>query len=473
MKAEYPNSSDSNQPIKSKTSPHRLRFQVVPPTKNLPKNDAVPAQPVEEKSVIATNQPELKRFAYTKWLIFASLLLTAGAVSQISVYPEVKAEAWLEPDPKARQVVHMEIPGKITEIRVKPNQSIQKNDKIALVSSEELNEDIQEWNLRLQERVSSLESSKSQISTTEAQLNQARILEETAHFRVEQLQQEIKSIEIGAPAPQIQSRFSQINSLKQNIQSFETSINKYDQLATQGAYPHEKVNEMKRQKLMMEAEIAEIQAQVEATKKQLQDELKAKQDQLKGKQDELKRLIASRRVTEEQMKANLAIVKSQMPMIEKLQNEVKTRQNRQSQNKVLRAPMNGTVITPNLYQLVGKTMPKGEQILEIADPTQLVAIIEVRQEDADLVKPGASVTFNPPEPGLPPFTTKIKEISTVMKRDEQQQKSVLRVIAVIDSYSETLKPNAKMYAKISSPRSVRLYENVRREFLNLFKVRSL
>ncbi|MEH2357976.1 HlyD family secretion protein [Nostoc sp.] len=473
MKAEYPNSSDSKQIINSKASQHRLRFQVLPPTKNLPKNDLVPAQPVEEKSVSTTDQSESKHFAYTKWLIFGSLIVTACAISQISVYPEIKAEAWLESAPDARQVVQMEIPGKITKILVKPNQSIQKNDKIALVLSEELDEDIQEWNLRLQERVSALESSKSQISTTEAQLNQARILEESGHFRVEQLQQEIKSIEIGVPTPQNQSRLSQINSLRENIKSFETSISNYEKLAKEGVYPSEKVNEIKRQKLMMEAEVAEIQAQYEATKKQFQDELKSKQDELNSKQDELKRLITSRQVTEAQMKAALATVNSQIPMIEKLQNEVKTRQNRQFQNKVLRAPMSGTVITPNLYQLVGKTMPKGEQILEIADPTQLVAIIEVRQEDGDLVKPGASVTFNPPEPGLAPFTTKIKEISPVMRRDEQMQKSVLRVIAVIDSSSETLKPNAKMYAKISSPHPVSLYENVRREFLNLFKVRSL
>ncbi|MBW4650640.1 MAG: efflux RND transporter periplasmic adaptor subunit [Kastovskya adunca ATA6-11-RM4] len=266
--------------------------------------------------------------------------------------------------------------------------------------------------------------------------------------------------------PQIQALQSQVQSLKASGESLDLTISRYQKLAEQGAYPLEKVNELQRQKSAIEAQVWQQSTAVEMAKKQLRDELKARQD-------EYDRLVAQRRVAEQESMAARTSVTSQLPLVETLHKELAKRQNRQTQNQVLRAPKSGTVITQNLYPLKGKTLQKGEAVLEIADPSKLVAVIEVRQEDADLVKAGAIVKFNPPEPGLPSFTTQIKQVVTVLERDKMQQKSMLQVIAVIDSQGNQLKPGAKVYAKIASPEPIPLYEKCRREFFNLFKVRSL
>ncbi|MEM9540289.1 MAG: hypothetical protein AAGA60_12415 [Cyanobacteria bacterium P01_E01_bin.42] len=59
----------------------------------------------------------------------------------------------------------------------------------------------------------------------------------------------------------------------------------------------------------------------------------------------------------------------------------------------------------------------------------------------------------------------------MLVRDEQLQKSTLQVRALIDSPEGKLQPNAKVYATIKPSQKIPLYEQARREILNLFKFR--
>lgn len=105
------------------------------------------------------------------------------------------------------------------------------------------------------------------------------------------------------------------------------------------------------------------------------------------------------------------------------------------------------------------------------DRSQLVAVIDAIQENHDLVQVGALVTFNPPEPEFPSFTTEITKIVTVLTANEQLNKSIVRVVAQIESETEELKPGAKVYARIESPEQITLGQQAWRQILNLFKVR--
>jgi hypothetical protein len=58
-----------------------------------------------------------------------------------------------------------------------------------------------------------------------------------------------------------------------------------------------------------------------------------------------------------------------------------------------------------------------------------------------------------------------------MERNEQLERSMLPVIALVKANDRKLQPGAKMYAKIKSPKKIPLYEQVRRELLNLLKIR--
>ena len=387
-----------------------------------------------------------------------------GAVSQIHISPTVRADAWLEPDPEARQVVHMEVPGKITEVLVKPNQNIEPGDAIALLETEKLAEEIIEWDLRVQESLSGVENANQQVTNAQAKIQQTRTNEQQVQTRINELQQEIQLMEAGSPPAHIRAIEQEITTLNQTIVSLEETINRYQTLAQDGAVSYEQINERERQKLNLLRQIADKQADIATQKRQLYE-------QLQNKQEELNHLQTSTVVAQQELATAQTQIQTQAPILQKVKQQRDKKNQKQANSQVIRANQAGKIISQNLYALEGKTLEPGEPILEIAQPDQLVAVIEVRQEEADLVKEGAIVTFNPLEPGYESFTTNIEEIIDVLEQDEQLKKSTLQVIAQIETEGSQLKPGAKLFAKIQSPQQIRLYQKVWREFLNLFKIR--
>ncbi|MGB3694945.1 MAG: HlyD family efflux transporter periplasmic adaptor subunit [Spirulinaceae cyanobacterium] len=192
---------------------------------------------------------------------------------------------------------------------------------------------------------------------------------------------------------------------------------------------------------------------------------------MQNKQEELNHLQTATVIAQQELATAQTQIKTQAPILQKVKQQRDKKNELQANSQVIRASQGGKIISQNLYALEGKTLEPGEPILEIAQPNQLVAVIEVRQEEADLIKEGAIVTFNPVEPGYESFTTNIEEIIDVLEVDEQLKKSTLQVIAQVETKGSDLKPGAKVFAKIKSPQQIRLYQKVWREFLNLFKIR--
>ncbi|MFP4006838.1 MAG: HlyD family secretion protein [Spirulinaceae cyanobacterium] len=444
------------------------RFQVVPPNQIQPQPQTPPpvANPPKADSQIQPSQPtpaKSKSFP-TGWAIFAGIVVVVGAISQIRVAPSVRAEAWLNPAPNARRVIHTEIPGTIKEILVEVNDEIKLGQPLALVESQQMEEKIDQGAVQVEEAGYSSETARQQVYTAQMRLNQAQQQLAFSQQRVGQLQAEISAMEAGTLPLHILGYQEKIVNLKGAIASLDDTIANLTPLVEQGAYASERLNETQRQKLTLQGQIGEIQAAMGMAKRRLYDELAAKQD-------EMNRLQTSVLVAQQDVESAKILFERRQPLMQKVAEKQEKDIIRQKNNTVLRSPLDGIVVTPDLYLLEGKTLPEGEAVLEIADTSQLVAVIEVRQEDRDLIQAGAIVKFNPPEPGLPSFTTQIKEIISVLERDEQLGKSTVRVIADIDTTNKDLQPGAKVYARIESPQKIPLYEQARREFLNLFKIR--
>ncbi|MGB5967898.1 MAG: efflux RND transporter periplasmic adaptor subunit [Spirulinaceae cyanobacterium] len=444
--------------IDNSTSKKHLRAVNPKARSNTPKEPESPPPKTNE-----VPQPEKKK-SYTGWLIFGSIVVVLGAVSQIPISPTVRADAWLEPDPEARQVVHMEVPGKITEVLVKPNQNIEPGDAIALLETEQLETEIVEWDLRVQESLSGVENANQQVSNAQAKIRQTRVNEQQIQNRVTELQQEIELMEAGSFPPHLQAIEQEMTTLNKTVASLDQTINRYQNLVKEGAVSYEQVNERERQKLNVLRQISDKQAEIETHKRQLYE-------QLQNKQEELNHLQTSTVVAQQELATAQTQIKTQAPILQKVKQQRDKKNELQANSQVIRATQEGKIISQNLYALEGKTLEPGEPILEIAQPQQLVAVIEVRQEEADLIKEGAIVTFNPLEPGYESFTTDIEEIIDVLEVDEQLKKSTLQVIAQVETKGSELKPGAKVFAKIKSPQQIRLYQKVWREFLNLFKIR--
>jgi len=455
-----------DSPLSPEDSPSRPNDFRIPTPESIPQTDSPAERPEQQENKVVDSpspQKAAKRFPYG-WVIFAGIVVALGAISQIRVAPSIRAEAWLEPDPNARQVVHMDVTGKIAEVLVVPNQPIVENQPLALVESEPLVEDIGQWDLRLQENLATTESANQQVFNAQTRLTMAQQQLGFAQERVSALQREVQLMASGVLPPHIQGYQSQIQSLQLTVSSLDESIGRFEYLANEGAISKERLSEAQRQKSSLQAQIGENRAAMETAKRRLDDELKLKQE-------EVQRLQAQVATAQQEVQSAKVLLTRRQPIQNRVKQELERRSARQEQNSWLRAPVSGVVVSRDLYAIAGKTMQPGEAVLEIADPSQLVAVIEVRQEDRDLVKAGAIVKFNPPEPGLPSFTTTIQEIVTVLEKDEQLDKSTVLVTAIIETSGKDLQPGAKMYARIESPRKIPLYEQVRRELLNLFKVR--
>lgn len=191
----------------------------------------------------------------------------------------------------------------------------------------------------------------------------------------------------------------------------------------------------------------------------------------KKSQDQVIQLQNSYQVALQDYQAAQNRVMGHLPVQEQLEQQTQKRVQQKKERSILPAPIAGTVVTQDLYALKGRVLQKGDEVLEITDPKQLVAVIEVKQEDRDLIEQGALVTFYPPEPKLKEFTTKIETIVTILEPDEQLNRSVLQVVAKVGSEQDDLQPGARVYAKIESPEQITLGQQAWRQILNLFKVR--
>ncbi|NET56965.1 MAG: HlyD family efflux transporter periplasmic adaptor subunit [Symploca sp. SIO2E6] len=424
-------------------------------------------------------------FPYKPLLGFGIIAIGLGLISQIPVANSVNAEAQLEPAPNSHRVLYTEVPGTLTKFFVEPNQQVDANDEIAIISTEDMDQEIAQSQAELDKATSNFESASSQLNTLSAKIQETSIQESLITKQIQQLQQELTNLpevekfnqEIAALQSRIIGVRSQIAGSNETLARTRTRLSRYQDLVAQGAIALNLVEELQDRETSLitqistqESEINQLEQQIAAKQAEIKIVTKSKQEELRILQNQLDTLAATRETATVDLSAARQSVSSQKPLIKTLKQELKRKQTKQQTHQILKAKQTGLIITPDFHKLLGRTMPAGEPILEIADLSSLVAIIEVPQTDSDIVQNGAQVTFRPLEPGLPSYTTQLEKMELVMQPDPSQQKQLLKVRALVNNAEQHLIPGAKVYASIESEK-MPLYQKVQRELMKLFKWR--
>ncbi len=471
--------------LNNSTSPLR----VVPPT---PTTAPSPAPTPPETKIGESPRQETAPtkntstpFPYKHLLGIGIIAIGLGLISQIPVSNSVNAEAQLEPAPNSHQVLYTEVPGTLTELLVQPNQKVNANQAIAIISTEDMDQEIAQSQAELDEAKSNFTSASLQLNTLSAKIKETSLQESLITKQIEQLQQKLTNLpeveKINQEMAALQSRIigvrSQITGTNETLARTRLRIGRYQDLVTQGAISLNLLEELQDRETSLitqistqESEINQLEQQVAAKQAEIQIVTKSKQEELLVLQNQLDTLAANRETATVELSAARQGVTSQEPLLKTLNTELERRQTKQQTHQILKAKQTGLIITPDFHKLLGRTMPAGEPILEIADLSSLVAIIEVPQTDSDIVQNGAKVTFRPLEPGLPSYTTRLEKMELVMQPDPSQQKQLLKVRALINNSEQRLIPGAKVYASIESEK-MPLYQKVQRELMKLFKFR--
>lgn len=478
------NSQQKSQKSTVSSSP----FKVVPPKTQI--QTPPPLSAPETPTNPSKTQPKTS-MPVGRWLLIAGLFGGGFWVSQIPMPNAVRADATLEPAPDSYQMIYTEIPGTITEFLIKPGEQVEKNQPIALISTEEMQGEITNAQARFEEVLSEVEASSGQIRTFESKVNEAQVQQAGIARKVAVVQEELNQLSTDMPPPEIQriqqeiaglyhqieGFQSQIKSRKENLSIVQNQLIKFEELMREGGLAQTKVDDLRKEQIMMMGEIGSLNSQVQEIYNQIaakESEItkfnKQKEEELQQLQDQLAEQQSVIQTASQDLESAQLQIKSRIPLVKTLKGELERQQAKQQTHQVLKSGKPGQVISQDFHKIIGKSLQPGEPVLEIANLNQLVAIIEVRQEDSDMVKAGAEVTFHPLEPGLAAYTTQIEKTDLVMQADLAQQKQLLRVRAVINNSQQKLLPGAKVYAQIESE-SIPLYEKVRRELMKVFNFR--
>ena len=485
----------TNPQQKSQNSvPPASPLKVVPPTaKTAPpaplqtpaKSPPIPTDTASKPAKSSASLP------IGRWLMFAGICGGMAWVAQMLVSNSVLADAQLEPAPDYQQYIHAEIASTITEFLVKPGERVEVNDSIALLTTEEIKGEIADAQSKFEEVTSNVESALSRVSTFNSKVTEAKVQEIAIQRQVEELRSELEKLAAGTAPPEIDKISQEIGALQNNIIGLQSQLKgrqgnlslvqeelaRYEYLLAQGAVGQKDINHLRKEATTLISEIGSIESEIQAIESQkfakqadIETVTKRKQEELKQLEAQLDNREAILQTAEQELEAAKTEVESRQPLMKTLKAELERQQEKQQKNQVLKAAKSGFVMTQDFHKLLGKPMQKGDVVLEIADIGKLAAIIEVRQEDSDIVKAGAEVTFYPLEPGRAAYTTRIEKVDLVMQPDPSQQKQLLRVRAVIDNPQQSLKPGSKVYARIEAEK-IPVYEKVRREFMKVFNFR--
>jgi len=113
---------------------------------------------------------------------------------------------------------------------------------------------------------------------------------------------------------------------------------------------------------------------------------------------------------------------------------------------VIRAPIDGVVLTPKFHERLREHVEAGGLICEIADTTTVRAEIYVPEREADTVAVGMPVTVKVESYPLHPFTGKIEFIAPSV--EQRDQGNVVRVVSRLDNKDGMLRQNMTGYGEI-------------------------
>ncbi|MBP0018454.1 MAG: HlyD family efflux transporter periplasmic adaptor subunit [Cyanobacteria bacterium SBLK] len=464
------------------TSSSRPSLKAVPPT-NIPSKQ--PEKNPSPSREPASPPPEIPHSANKLRTGAIALILIAGGVyilSPATIY--VKGIAHFEPRENQVRGIFLDFPGKVKQFWVNYGEEVEKEQLLADVEAIALESEITQKKAQLQEKQAQLETQKTQITVLEAELMREGQKIAIAKRREQDFRTKLNR---GINAPEMQKIIQEINSIETRLMNIKSEraklvsqfqginniLKEYDttamqQLQKDGAISRisltKELTELESKKVALQAQIQQqdrhtldIQHQIRAKSAELELLQENRQERLQERQDELISQVADIVPLRQKLAAAKITVENLIPVIETLESEVKKLETLHSQNTIIKSPLTGTVITPDLPQKIGQKITEDKPVLTIANLDEMVATIAITQGDAGLVKKvfgkrELPVKLKPREIEIAAFESSIKDIEPVFDRDESGQKQLMRVRATFNNRDRFLSPNSEADASIAVER---------------------
>ncbi|MEM9539823.1 MAG: HlyD family efflux transporter periplasmic adaptor subunit [Cyanobacteria bacterium P01_E01_bin.42] len=461
------------------TSSSRPPLKAVPPT-NIPaqKPEKSPSLPQETTS----DPPEAPQSRSTfRTVAIATILIAGGAYILWPATVYVKGIAHFEPQDNQIRRVFLDFPGNVKKFWVDYGEDVEEGQPLAEVEAIALESEISQKKAQLQEKQAQLETQKTQITVLEAELMREQQKTAIANRREQDFRNKLNR---GINAPEIQKITQEINAIEtrlmnirservkllEQLKGVETILQEYEtqemqQLREEHAVSRlsltKELTELKSQRATLRAQIQqqeqrtlEIQYQIRAKSAELGLLQENRQDRLQERRDELLSQVANIVPLQRKLVAAKLTSESLLPVIETLETEVNKLKTLHSQNTLIKSPLAGTVITPDLPKKIGQRITEDKPVLTIANLDEMAATISINQGDAGLVKQyfdeqDLPVKLKPREIEIPPFDGVIKKIEPVFDSDESGQKQLMRVRATFDNRDRSLSPNSEADAAIA------------------------
>lgn len=454
------------------TQPHQTvsPLRVVPPTAAPLPSPQTPVPVPEREAVAPTTVPAPH---CQKWLI-GSVLLGASALSLIPLPHTITGNVELKSTPHARQTVTLPQAGTLQTLYVQPHQMVQAGQPLALIASDDLDRQIDEASINTEQSWLSAQSAQQQLRPLQARLAAARVDVATSQQQADQLQQELTQATQGVVPPQVSELESEIAGLQSeqagiqaNLVQLEQRLRRYAPAVQSGAIAQDQWTDLQQQQAILVSQLQAKGAQIQAKQAQIKVVSKTLHDELIQRQNQVERLTAQRDATATEVSAMSAELQNRLQIVTQRQAELQRRQGARQQ-LVVQATLAGTIVTEDLDLLTGQKLKEGEKLLEIVNLDQLTASVQISQEDAALVKPGATVKFRPREGEFREYTATVQSITPVVTSDATQQTHCVAVKLVLQNSDHRLQPGAVGYAHIDTA-SLSIGQRVQRELLKLLQ----
>lgn len=454
---------------------HSSPLKVVPP---VTRNDE-PAAFKEPSSVASpTTTPTLPNSVRisTRWLAVGAIGVGLAGIGLIPLPHYVTGSAEVISTQKARQTVTMPVRG-LVMLSVEPNQTVQPGQLIAQVKSEELEDKIAAAAIALEQAQNTRVEATQKLNLAQSQLQVVSTEEQNAQKQVDKSRAELDRIARGNRLPEIRQLESEIDGLnsemagyRQQLALVEAEIQDYSPLAEQGALPRSTLRALMKEQATLMARVEETHSGVAGKSHAIAGIVEQHQDELERAQRQLAQTQAARVSAQAVVVAQQTAVASAQQMVEQFSEQLQRFEHSQQQLE-LRATTTGTVVRSDLDLLHRRHLEAGEEILSIVDLTHLSAAVQVRQEDAALVKTGLSVTFHPRNAERQSYAAQVQErdIAPVVRVEETQQQRAMMVRILIDNQDAQLRPGEKGTAHIAVGK-MPIYQKLQREFLRLVPI---
>jgi multidrug resistance efflux pump len=415
--------------------------------------------------------------SHRHWITAGIVIVGLCGLGWLPIPNSVTGDASINTRPEARQVVAIPEAATVKAMYVRLNDRVQSGQVIAELSSYNLEQQLLEVERRLTEAYAERETAQQQMNLALSRQVEARIRVQSNLQKVARLQRELRQMDAANYPPQIRQlqqqqseRQREIEGWQAQLDSLNAQLARDEQLVQEGALPASRLDEPKRQQIILNSRIRATEAQIQSLDEQIAAMQKEVQEELQEqRQPEVDLALSALNSAEQEVTSALAVVKKweqQLPLLREQQQQLLQRQ---AQLK-LHATVAGTVITPDLDLLVNQKLEEGKELLTIADATQPTAVVELSQVDANRVRVGMPVTFRLQYADLQGYSAKVQEIPPILTTEQPQQpqqKATVKVRIVFDDANQSFSFGTKGYAHIQLGQ-IHLYQKIQQELLKLF-----